>query len=187
MKLFELKDWDLVISEEAYGLVPFQKLIKRDKTKNKSKAIKELEYIFFSTDMRSPYLIMDEHERFQEIKNDLNLPKDWEPDAVVNAATEFYKSRSATIASELYDSAVISARAVSKYLRNTEALLNERDKSDKPIYHPDKIIATLAKLSTTMSDLDKAYDKVVKERQADGTRTKGSQTMNLFEDGLSIN
>ena len=40
MKLFTYKDYNLKISEEAYALRPFKKLVDRDRTKDKTKAMK---------------------------------------------------------------------------------------------------------------------------------------------------
>jgi len=40
MKLFEMKDYVLNVSEEAWGLLPFKAILKRDKNRNKETAFK---------------------------------------------------------------------------------------------------------------------------------------------------
>lgn len=184
MRLFEMKDWELKVSEEAWGLIPFQKLLKRDKSKDKTKANKEMLFIFFWADLKSVYAEMDEESRMIEIKKDIGLPDNWKPDPILQQAIDFYIERSETVIVRLYKSAVNAANAVSRYINNTEELLQERDKSGKPIYDTTKISRTLKDIPTIMDDLEKARKKVIQQKEDESNRKKGSQTFNTFEDGF---
>ena len=46
MKIFEMHDYNLQISEEAWGLSPFKTILKRDKNRNKELAFKEMLFVF---------------------------------------------------------------------------------------------------------------------------------------------
>lgn len=184
MKLFELnEDWVLVISDEAYALSPFKKLIDKDKSEGKETALKELQYIWFSADIRSDYLIIDEKDRHEEIVKDLALPSKWKISKDVQAAIDFYKKRSETIISKLYRSSVGAANAVADILNKSREMLAD---SDNPIADSVKILQALKNVPAVMDDLDESYQKVIKEKKENEQRSKGSQTFNTFEDGFDI-
>ena len=46
MKLFEMRDYVLQVSDEAWGLSPFKAILKKDKNRNKELAFKEMLFIF---------------------------------------------------------------------------------------------------------------------------------------------
>ena len=51
MKLFEMKDFTLNVTVEAWGLLPFKTILKRDKGRNKEVAFKEMLFIYYYTDI----------------------------------------------------------------------------------------------------------------------------------------
>lgn len=183
MKLFELKNWSLHVSEEAWGLLPFKKILERDKTKSKSKAMKEMLFVFYFCDIKSNYLLMDEDIRAAEIKKDVDLPEKWAIDTTVQEAIDFYTKHSTSIIENLYKDTLESAKAIGAYLRNTKELLEERDVKGNPVYDIAKITASAQRIPKLMDDLNSAYDRVVKEKEATD-RQKGSKKFNMFEDGI---
>ena len=93
MKLFKYEGYNLTISEEAILLKPFKNIWKRDKSKNKEKALMELGYIYFMEDPRSDYqTYIDPDERMHQIMLGEGIPDSWKPDAQVESAREFYAS-----------------------------------------------------------------------------------------------
>jgi len=91
MRLFDLVNNQLVISEEAYILIPFKAIWDRDKTKLKEKALAELGFVYFMEDYKSDFSdIVNDEERSTEITSVLGLPSGWKEDAVVRNAREFY-------------------------------------------------------------------------------------------------
>lgn len=184
MKLFEVKNWQLQVSEEAWGLLPFKEILDRDKTKEKEVAMKEMLFIYFYNDIRSNYLLMDEADRINEIKKDIGLDADWEMDEIIQVASDFYKKNSSSVIEELYKNTLESARDIGDYLKNTKALLAERDNNGRPIYDVAKITSAVQKVPKLMSDLKAAYKEVVKEREENDNKQKGSRKFNTFEDGL---
>lgn len=187
MKLFEMKNWELTVREEAWGLAPFAKILKRDRTKDKSKAMKDMLFIWLFCDIKSDFqYLTDENERAEVIKKEINLPSSWTVDAAIKTGIDCYRKHSTTVIQKLYMNSLVSAQAIGNYLSNTEALLAERDSYGKPIYDIAKITASVQKVPKLMSDLKAAYKEVVKEQEDMDNRNKGSRKMNMFEDGLQF-
>ena len=187
MRLFELKDWTLSVREEAWGLSPFKKILKRDKGRNKETAVKEMLFIYYYADIKSDYLIIsDEKLRTVEIVKDINLPEDWKLDDTMSEAIKFYEERSVSVIGRLYLDALKSTGDVSKYLRNTDSLLAERDGNGKPVIAVSVITGALKQLKVIMQDLKAAEKEVIKEQVETEGRMKGSREMSMFEEGLNF-
>ena len=187
MRLFEMKDWTLSVREEAWGLSPFKKILKRDKSRDKATALKEMLFIYYYSDIKSDYsIITNELIKTEEIKKDIGLPDEWKIDSVMREAIEFYESRSITVIGKLYKNALKAANDVSEYLTLTDALLAERDNSGKPVNSITTIVGGIKKIKEIMQDLKAAEKEVVKEQQELEGRMKGSKTMSIFEEGLSL-
>lgn len=187
MKLFEIKNFNLTVREEAWGLLPFKKLLTRDKTKEKVNCMKEMLFIYHYTDIKSDYVyLLDDKERENVIKKDIGLSDSWSIDKHVEEAIELYKSRSITINEQLYLAALQSARDVASYLSNTHKLLYERDNNGKPTTGVNIITTALKQIPIIMTNLKASYKEVLKEQQETEGRTKGARAFNMFEDGFKI-
>jgi hypothetical protein len=185
MKLFKMENYEVQVTEEAWALEPFKAILKRDKTKNKEKAFKEMAFIFHYADLRSDYMnITNPIDRSAEVKKDVGLPEGWKIDPIIDEAIDFYLERSTTILEKLYKDAVIAVDGVRKYLRESETLLKERDANDRPIFKPKDITASLKDVKDIMQQLKAAEKEVIKEKQETEGRTKGARTYGEFEDGL---
>lgn len=187
MKLFELKDWQLTVDEAVYGLLPFKKILKRDKSRNKDTALKEMLFIYYHTDIKSDYLIIsDSKTRTEEIKRDIGLPDEWKIDATMQEAIDFYESKTLSVIGKLYKNALKSANDISDYLTMTDVLLAERDDKGKPVNDIGKITTALTKVKGIMQDLKAAEKEVLKEQAEMDNRMKGSKTMSFWEEGLDF-
>jgi len=184
MKLFELKNWQLSVSEETWGLSPFKTLLDRDKSKEKEVALAELMYIYHFCDIRSDYNSMSEENRKKELRKDISgLPKNWKVDKSVQIAIDFYNSHE-TIIQRLYKQTSKAAGDVGDYLENTRELLDERDLQGKIVTDINKITQSIQRIPKLMADLKSAYKEVVKEQEDLNNKKKGSKSFNTFEDGL---
>lgn len=187
MKLFRMKDWNLTVDEECWGLEPFKKILERDKSKEKETAFAEVLFVWYWADVKSDYLLMKEPERLEELKKDIpGLSKTWKKDKVVDEAIVLYKKLSRTILQDLYVKALDSAQAVGDYLQNTEKLLYERDKADRPVTKISDITRGLKDVKIIMKDLKLAEKEVIKEIEDNEGKLKGSKSFATFEDGLSL-
>ena len=182
MNLFEFDKVTFIVkpTEEALLLKPFSDIWKRDKTKNKSIALKEIGFVWFYCDVKSPFLILPVKERTLEIKKDLELPKEWKKDKIVDAAIEYYNSYKTQI-ERLFEGALTVANTI------TDICLNSKDyitSSDDKIAASQKLNSLLKELPTSMQKLKDAEKQYLKESDEKSGTKKGSQTFNTFEEGL---
>lgn len=185
MKLLTMKKWQLTVSEEAWGLAPFRKILEKDKSKEKENAIKDMTFIWFYADIRSDYLNMSPEIREAEIKKDIGLPANWTMSKEVKEAIEFY-NKDATALQRLYRQTLASVQAIGDYLENAAALLAERDNNGRPVNDIAKITGAVQKVPKMMRDVKEAYKEVVKEIEDTENKKKGSRTFNTFEEGLNF-
>ena len=73
MNGFLLKEGVLTVEDQIWGLEPFKKILKRDKSRNKDLALKEMLFIYYYTDIKSDYLIIDSKFRKEEVIKDIEI------------------------------------------------------------------------------------------------------------------
>lgn len=184
MKAFEMTDNNLQVSPEIWGLLPFKKILKRDKSRLKEKAFKEMLFIYYYCDIRSDYMyIMNNEDKASEIVKDIGL-KDFKFDKVIEDAVKFYEERSTSIIEELYKSTLKSAQDIADYLKATNELLKERTVSGGTVTKITDIVNAQNKLPEIMKNLKTAYQEVIKEKQDLEGRHSGNRKHNHFEEGL---
>jgi hypothetical protein len=187
MNGFILKDGVLSVEDQCWGLSPFKKILKRDKTRNKDMSLKEMLFVYYYADIKSDYLIIpDLKERTKEIINDVELPNDWKIDNVMEEAIIFYENRSLTVIGKLYRDALTSVHEMSEYLKKTGELLNERTANGGTVTTLSMIAGTQEKLPKIMQNLKIAEKEVLKEKSELEGKMKGKQTFGMFEEGLNI-
>lgn len=186
MNGFLLKEGILTVEDQIWGLEPFKKILKRDKSRNKDLALKEMLFIYYYTDIKSDYLIIDSKFRKEEIIKDIGLPESWKIDSIMQEAINFYEERSLTVIGKLYKNALAAANDISEYLTKTKALLEERDDKGKPVTTLTTIVGGISKIKVVMQDLKAAEKELIKEKVETEGRMKGQQAFGLFENGLTI-
>ena len=184
MNGFTLRDYVLTVEDNMWGLEKFKKILKRDKSRDKDRALKEMLFIYYYSDIKSDYLIIDSKFRIEEIKKDIGLPEDWRIDSVLQEAIDFYEERSLTVVGKLYKNALAAANDISEYLTKTKELLEERDERGKPVTTLTTIVGGISKIKTVMQDLKAAEKELIKERIETEGKMKGKQSMGMFELGL---
>lgn len=186
MNGFTLRDGVLTVDDNLWGLEPFKKVLKRDKSRNKDLALKEMLFIYYYTDIKSDYLIIDSKFRKEEIIKDIGLPDDWKVDSILQDAINFYEERSLTVIGKLYKNALLAANDISEYLTKTKELLEERDDRGKPVTTLTTIVGGISKIKVVMQDLKAAEKELIKEKIETDGRMKGQQAMGLFEAGIKF-
>jgi len=181
---FNKNSYEVTFTEECTLLVPFKKLLDRDKSKDKNTALREISFIYLYADITSPYnAIIDLDDRLDEIRKDIDLPKTWKIDKQLNEAIEFYRIRSKTIIHSLYDSAMIAASAINDVFKDAKILIND---SDDKIAATQKVIAALEKVPNVMANLKKAEKELLRQIEDNEGKKVGSKSKNIFEDGLEF-
>ena len=179
MRLIKYEGYNLTIEPELLTLAPFKKIWTRDKSKDKSKALQELGYIYFMYDIRSDYQIyIDEEKRSREIKIGEGMPENWEPDDTVKeAATYFSKFKPA--AALLLEDTRVAVDKLRTLLRNIN--LNDVDDKGRPIYTLNTITSTIKQIPSLVKDLDEAERALAKEI-AQSDKVRGAQEKSMYED-----
>lgn len=186
MNGFTLREGVLTVDDNLWGLEIFKKILKRDKSRNKDLALKEMLFIYYYTDIKSDYLIIDIKLRTNEIIKDIQLPDNWKIDSIMEDAINFYDERSLTVIGKLYKNALLAANDISEYLTKTKELLEERDDRGKPVTTLTTIVGGISKIKVVMQDLKAAEKELIKEKVETEGRMKGQQAMGMFESGLTI-
>ena len=180
MKLFELErdTYSVVYEPQTLTLKPFADIFKRDRSKNKTKAVRELSFVYFYCDIKSDYMIhIDLDVRRDAIKADLVLDKNWKIDKVIATAIEFYDSMSTSITAEILADSRYTAKTLSNKMK--EAVQGD----DLSIDDMSKLMGNITKIPTIVKALQTAEQAVLKEiEEAKGSI--GSKEKAIFEDGL---
>lgn len=179
MKLLKYEGYNLTFEPEILTLRVFKKLHQRDKSKNKSKFVQELGFIYFYADPRSDYqYITDEDERIKAIIEGEGLPQNWSIDSVLQEALDYYKSFNPTSALLLEDTRV-AVDKLRQALRDID--LSQLDDKGKPIYTLNTVVATIKQVPSLIKDLDEAERAIAKEI-VQNDRIRGSVEKAMYED-----
>ena len=179
MKLLKYEGYNLTFEPEILTLKVFKKLFTRDKTKDKSKFLQELGYIYFMLDPRSDYMyITDEDERSKAIIIGEGLSDTWKVDSILQDAMDYYKSFRPTSALLLEDTRV----AVDKLREALRSInITETDDKGRPIYTLNTIVATIKQVQSLDTDIDDAETAKSKEI-VQNDKIRGSVEKAMYED-----
>lgn len=176
------KDNNIVISTEALTINSFKKIWERDKTKSKDRAIKELAFIFFYCDFKSPYSAYDEEDKLQVISEEL-LGKDKKfdlKDPLIVEAIESYKRTQETFSMKFLKSAKKAAIELINFFNNIR--LDERNANGSPVYKPADITNALSQSVKVIEALDRWEEKVKQEINLQESKIRGGGQVGYFED-----
>lgn len=179
MRLFTLdKDYNVLWEPQVALLAPFAKILARDKTKDKTKANKELAFVYFYIDIKSDYNIHSNlKEKTDAIKGDLKLAKTWKVDKVMQDAIEYYAEMSSSITANMLRRSRYIADKLSEKMR--EAV----DDDDLSIDEMGKLLASINKMPDVIDSLQRSEKAVLKEIEEQQDKL-GTKQKALFEDGL---
>lgn len=179
MKLVKYEGYNIVFEPELLTLNVFRKLHRRDKSKDKSRFIQELGYIYFFADPRSDYqYLTDDNERSEAIIKGEGLPSTWKVDEQLQEAINYYKSFTPTSALLLEDTK-IAVDKLRKILRDID--LTKVDDKGRPVYTLNTIVATIKQVPSLVKDLDEAERTIAKEIAQDD-RVRGTAEKSMYED-----
>lgn len=179
MKLLKYEGYNLTFEPEILTLKVFKRLFTRDKTKDKSRFLQELGYIYFMLDPRSDYMyITDEDERSKAIITGEGLSDTWKVDSILQDAMDYYKSFRPTSALLLEDTRV----AVDKLREALRSInITETDDKGRPIYTLNTIVATIKQVPSLVKDLDDA-ERAISKEIVQNDKIRGSVEKAMYED-----
>ena len=133
---------------------------------------KELAFVYFMVDHKSPFSVYEWEQRTIEVKNSIFDGKTkWTPSPKVLAACDKYEKLIETSAVRLLKAARESIVKLEKYFRNID--LHLMDDNGKPIFHAKDLIANVSNMGKVVDGLTRLEDIVKKEEQAANTNRGG--------------
>ena len=178
MNLFDLQKRRVVIHTKALLVPEFKVIWERDKKKSKEEAIRELSYVYFITDYKSPYIQSADPEMTQRIvAKDFMKDPDYTPDKVIIEAIKKYIQLQQTPSMRLLKASLKTISNLTNYLETIN--LHDRDKNDRPLYKPADITSALKSIGPIIESLNKVKEQVEKEVAQSATlrgrRLKGNR------------
>ncbi len=163
----------LEINEPEILLIKeFKALLDRDKTKTKTRVIKELTYIYLALDWKSQYANYSEQERHEEALADSGLTEEQFNDPIFREACRKYrKLQDSNKSIQLLGAAKKAADQLIDYF-DVIVDLNERDINGKPVFSAEKFMKEVAQLSNVHEQLV-TLEKEVKESVSQESTTRG--------------
>lgn len=159
--LIYIKDNQAVPSSYAMTILEFKNL-----------SSKELSFVYFMVDHRSPFAVYEWEQRNIEVKNSIFGEKNkWTPSAKVLGACDRYEKLIETSAVRLLKAAKESVVKLEKYFRDIDLTLV--DDNGRPIFHAKDLINNLEKMGKVVDGLTRLEDIVKKEEQASNTNRGG--------------
>lgn len=169
-KTLEINDTAILLVKE------FKALYDRDKTKGKTRLMRELTYIYLAICWKSPYSSYSEKERHEEALNDSGLTEEQFDDPIFREACRKYQAlQSSNKSIKLLEAA---KRAADQFIDYFETIvdLNERDVNGKPIFSAEKVMKEMASLHKVHEELTMLEDEVKKELTEQSTTRGGVET-----------
>jgi len=175
MKIFSLRDFNIIVEPEVLLVPEFKTLWDRDKSKSKNKVYDELKYIYFVYDSASPYSNMPKEARETTVKMDVMKDKKYKPDEQVNSAIKKFLDLSETSSQRLLIS-------VKNKIDEIAISLDETPYTDDNSAEQIKAIDSTGKLIERLQYLE----EVVNKEKVKGEHRRGNRGTRLFENRDSM-
>ncbi len=181
MELFEIQGAKVVPLGATLLIKEFKSIWDLDKSKDKSLAVQELGYVYYSADYKSIYQSTAPEEREQQIIEDIFGPKSkWTPSKEVLRACEKYRQIQVVPTMRLLNSGLEALEQLIVFLRRKDTL-SITDKSGKPIYKPKDLTSALSETAKVADSMEKLNEKVMRELAAKGT-VRGKGELEIYEE-----
>lgn len=169
--MFDIKGNKIVLDTDELAIPPFKDYY--NNAKNKTEALKDIEYIIWRYKWNTPYEAYPEKERTQRIAKDIFKVDNWEePSCITELAKRFIEFQE-TPGTRL----LTASRSAAEGL--TEAL-NMYSEHGMDIDTAIKVTRILKDVGNIVKSLDMAM-KQAKAEQIDAGRVKGGGQLGLYE------
>lgn len=186
-----------VFNPEVRMFAPFKALLERDKGRNsltnvfekgdadgrkKYISTKELAFIYWFADPRSPYKesYKEEDLRTEKLKRLLALPEVWKIDELVRKAIDFYEAEiKEDFDIQYFESSLNAARKTKEYFDNVD--YNLTDNKGQKIYKVKEVTDALSKSSNVIETLKVLREKVYKSETL-ARKVRGGGAVGRFEE-----
>jgi hypothetical protein len=142
----------------------------------KAISVKELAYIYYMCDHRSPFAVYDEERRSEEVQKSV-FKKEYKISSKLKAACDKYKELTETSAVKLLKAARESVTKLERYFRDVDLTL--MDDNGKPIFSAKDLINNLEKMGKVVEGLTRLEELVKKEEQV-ANQNRGGVVTNKY-------
>ncbi len=178
-KLFDIQAGKITISEESLAIPPFKVLWDRDKTKTKDRATREISFVAFLCDYKSPYFeAYPEDQRLKVLKGDFLGDEDYELDELLENAIERYKEFRETTNTRLLRAGKFAADQLTDWFFGVN--LNKKDREGRFEYTASDVSRNLKEIGGIVKSLDMLERQVQKE-QLEQSRARGGSEIGDYE------
>ena len=178
MALFDLKNGNIVLSPDSLALPVFKKIWKKDKTKIKEKATREISYIYFMCDYGSPYAVYPIDKKREVIAMDFMKDLKWKEDKDIIEAMEAYLKFQETHTMRLMKAAKGASDKLAGYFENVDFLIV--DDKGRPLYTAKDVAINLEKVGNIVDSLDKLENRIKQEVKI-SSRIRGGGEIGMYE------
>jgi hypothetical protein len=170
----------LVINPKVLIVPEFNELWERDRSVRKTKATKELIYVYLTSDFDSEYNAYGLSKE-EQISIDVFGTKKYKPDPVVKKAIDKYEILQQT-SSMRYLKAI--RNRIDQNIAYLDKFMNIENKNDKPDFNAiNQATMTMQKMEDVLEKLEKWEKKIYNEEEE--MRIRGGGVLNIFEDPQS--
>lgn len=168
MKIFDIKDNEIIISPEILTIEIFNDIWKSDKSKNKTNAYTDFKYIYHVCDFNSPYSNYSDGKRIEAVKEEVIGNKEYTPSQQVTQACEVYRGLKEGPLDRLLTNVKNKIDEISDYLKDNELT----DESVTPVL---KIFDSMSKIVSQYKSLESA---VKAEKENNAVKIRGDKQVN---------
>jgi hypothetical protein len=168
MKIFDLKEDEVIISPEMLTIDVFNTIWIKDKTKNKINAFNDFKYIYHLCDYNSPYSNCASYEREAKIKEEVLNNTKYTVSTEVKAGIEVYRSLLESPLTRLLDSTKRKIDDIVELFNTTKPEDYKQAKEAKDI---------MSGLGLIASGLKTLETEVRKERENMGAKYRGDKVV----------
>ena len=170
----------IIIEPDLLAIDAFKSIWDSDTTKDKINAYKELKYVYFVADVKSPYKqsTLDTEELKEKVTNDF-MDKGWKESKLVTKAIEKYKELQYSKALQALDSADNALAQVTNLLKTFKIDTSKDSRSQ--MEESKNLLDLINKIPETATRLEVARKRVEQDIKISDKSSKGKNKINVRE------
>ena len=166
------------LNPDVLAIPEFEAIWKKDKTKLKAKATKEITYVYMMCDFNSPYYVFPTAKRKSTVAKDILKGEEKDVPAYLADACEKYKEFQKTPSMYLLEKSKLAIYKMADYFEGVD--FAALDDTGRPVYNAKDVAANLEKLGKIIESYDKVEEKVKKEVKSE-SKIRGGGTEGIYE------
>lgn len=180
MKLIEFDGLEFKIADEALLVAPIREMFQKDKSQKKEVFWKQISYLWFMCDPRSPYMYLtDEASRSAEVKSQEGFDESFKPSGLLADAMSIYRRQSVTTQSLLLEDIRRGIDNVRTFFRTVD-LTKTEEKTGRPLYQVSSVTNALKQAIDLTKMLAEAERELAKDFKAED-KQRGNAEKAVYE------